>query len=146
MTGILDLIWDYFRKPKPVPITDTPTITRDEIYKLLRNFTDNIYIGDNTYKTVQKSDMIAFLARNTVDERRYIVEAHDCDDYAFELMGDVSTWNPAGAFGIVWGNRTDGAPHAWNFFIGEDKKVWYVEPQNDKIFQPTTEKIWVMIL
>jgi hypothetical protein len=48
---------------------------------------------------------------------------------------------------MVWGNRAvDNAGHAWNFFINEKNQVMFVEPQNDKIFAPSTEKIWVMIV
>lgn len=84
---------------------------------------------------------------NRIEEIKIIKDFIFCDDYSYELMGDVSTWNPAGAFGIVWGNRAgDGAGHAWNFFVDENKKVKFVEPQTDTIFDFTNEIIWIMII
>lgn len=142
----LDWIWDFFRAPKKVPIVSTPSIRYSQVAALLTPYTKNIWISDDEFKTIDTENLKDFLKTNPVDGRRYITEAHDCDDYSYELMGDVSDWNPAGAFGIVWGNRAaDGAPHAWNFYVDSNNQIMYVEPQTDEIFFPTIENIWIMI-
>jgi len=143
----LDILWDFVRKPKNVPVVQGPKITRAEMEEILASFNAQLWLSDNTFMLMDTNSLRTFLNVNPVDKRKYITEFSDCDDRCYELMGDVSTWHPAGAFGMVWGNRaTDGAGHAWNFFIDEFKKVRYVEPQEDRIFEPSTEKIWVMII
>lgn len=145
--SFLDWLWDLFRAPKKVPILPTPDIKGIEVGQLLKQYSNNLWISDGLFKLVNTENMKEFLMANPVNGRKYITESHDCDDYSFELMGDVSDWNPALAFGIVWGNRAgDGAPHAWNFYIDETKKVRYVEPQTDSIFDPSTESVWIMII
>ena len=49
-------------------------------------------------------------------------------------------------FGIVIGTTVEGVSHAWNVFIDTNDKIWFIEPQTDKIFQPTTEKIRLIII
>lgn len=143
----LDWLWDLFRKPKPVPIPDPQKITGVELGQILKPYCSNLWLSDASFSTISKRSFEAFLRANPVNGRAYLVDAHDCDDYSFELMGDVSSWNSAGAFGIVWGNRaSDDAPHAWNFFVDENKTLWYIEPQNDEIFVPSHENIWIMII
>lgn len=146
--SLLDILWDFFRKPKSVKIKEMPEISATSVRDLLKPFNkDNLWISDGTFKLLDTNDLKEFLKTNPVNNRKYITEFHDCDDFCYELMGDVSTWNPAGSFGMVWGNRAgDNAGHAWNFFINESKQIMFVEPQTDSIFAPSTEKVWVMII
>jgi len=144
--NLLDMLWGIFRKPTKFEQTASPSITGDMVRKALNVYTTQLWISDGSFRTIIKDDMAQFLASNPVNQRKYVNDSHDCDDFSYELMGDVSEWNPDNTFGIVWGNRVDGAAHAWNFFIDGNMKVWFVEPQNDGIFEPTTEKIWIMIV
>lgn len=144
---LLDILWNYYFKPKSIDIVDTPTISGDEVKQILSKYTSNLWISDGIFKLLDTQNLRNFLSLNSVNTRKYITDFHDCDDYSYELMGDMSTWNPAASFGMVWGNRAeDSLPHAWNFFINENKKIMYVEPQNDQIFEPTKENVWVMII
>ena len=130
---------------KPIPIVETSIIDRTKL-KLLLYYVSKPWISDNVYNVINTSNLTTFLNNNPVSERKYITEKHDCDNFSFELMGDVKEWFPSSSFGIVWGLTTEGNPHAWNFFINENEKVMFVEPQDDTIFSPTTEKIWIMII
>ena len=101
--SLLDWLWDLFRKPTPVPIPEPKQITGIELGQMLKAYCGNLWLSDSKYKTMNKKSLEDFLRINPVNERKYITEAHDCDDFSFELMGDVSTWNSDGTFGIVWG-------------------------------------------
>ncbi len=136
----------FFRKYANVPIKEMPTITSVEVRAILAQYTDKIWLSDGTFRLVDSKNLKDFLASNEINTRTYIAEKHDCDDFSYELMGRVSEWNSDNTFGIVWGNNSNGDAHAWNFFIDENMKLQYVEPQNDSIFAPTTEKIWMMIV
>lgn len=146
--SLLDLMWDLFRLPKPVAIKDMPEISGNKVREILTKFNKNhLWISDGRFKLIDTSNLKEFLNLNPVNKRKYISEFHDCDDFCYELMGNVSTWHPEGAFGMVWGNRAkDNVAHAWNFFINENSEIMFVEPQTDNIFAPTTEKVWIMIV
>lgn len=96
--------------------------------------------SDNSYKLVSPASMDIFLKHNPVDKRVYVPEKHDCDDFSYILMGDVTRWDSDLAFGIIWGMTPSGNGHAWNWFAGVDKEIWFVEPKRDQIFKPT--KLW----
>ena len=87
--------------------------------------------SDENYKLVDKSTIKNLLRINPVNNRVYVPIKNDCDDYAWILMGDVNRWDSDLAFGIVWSHG-----HAINWFIDTNKKIWYIEPQNDVIFEP----------
>lgn len=140
---VLDL---FFRKIVMVTPKEMPSIPNTDVGTILRMYTDKIWLSDGTFGLVDTQNLKEFLASDTVNKRSYIAEKHDCDDYSYELMGHVSDWNPDNTFGIVWGLNSNGGGHAWNFFINESMEVKYVEPQNDVIFDPSTEQIWMMIV
>lgn len=140
---ILDLIMGQNKRVIPKIM---PSMTSDYVGDLLRKYTDKIWLSDGTFQLVDTQNLKDFLASDSINKRPYIAEKHDCDDYSYELMGHVSDWNPDNTFGIVWGLNSDGGGHAWNFFISEKKKIMFVEPQSDAIFEPTTEQIWIMIV
>lgn len=79
-----------------------------------------IYLPDATVAIYDKNAVAAFLDLNPVSEITYLPDDHDCDDFAAELYFLFA--------GLVW---TD--THALNWFIDENLKFWYIEPQNDTI-------------
>lgn len=118
-------------------------IKSDELEKILRDAFGkdaSIYLVDYDYYLVDKAEMEKFLAEDKTNMDEYIPEYHDCDDFSFRLMGQVSVPGWSGlAFGIVFA-LIPGGGHAINCFVSEDKKVYIVEPQSDKIFE--TPKTW----
>jgi len=149
--SLLDWIWDFFRKPKPVPIPTPQTLSGVELGQILKPYCSNLWLSDATYSTIDKKALEEFLQINPANERKYVGELWDCDNFALELHASVSRMfadeGLNGAFGEVWGNRaSDDTGHAWNFFIDESKTLWYVEPQTDEVFAPSHETIWMMKL
>ena len=59
----------------------------------------------------------------------FVAEDRDCDDFSYRLMGQFSIrgWSQL-CLGIVWTHT-----HALNCFVDENKKLWFIEPQTDKI-------------
>lgn len=121
-------------------------ITSAEIAELLDNNAHISPLGskfnqaDGSYKLVDIAKLKSYLAINPVSERTYVKESHDCDDFSFILQGDISRWDSDLAFGIIWGEKPSGGAHAWNWCVGEDEQIWFVEPQTDGVFCP--EDYW----
>jgi hypothetical protein len=77
----------------------------------------------------------------------YRLEAFDCDDFAYVLLGREREWfgknSPqslgGSTFGYVSGdlrlnNETEIMGHAMNIFIDNYSQIWFVEPQTYQIF------------
>ena len=90
-----------------------------------------IYLSDSTYLLCSVADISKFLQQDGTNKCKYQTEAYDCDNFSYRLMGQFSVpdWGQL-AFGIVWSNF-----HALNLFVDEQRKVWFVEPQNDNILE-----------
>ena len=107
----------------------------------------DLHITDRTFKLVDIPHLREFLLGNPVSERKYAKERHDCDDFAYILQGDVTRWDSDLAFGIIHGRDENGNSHAWNVCIGTDHKIYFVEPQNDRVWKAEGEwKIWLVVM
>ena len=128
-------------------------ITSSDIVALFDDSNDptlkvsDLHLTDRTFKLVDINYLKGFLKENSVSERKYITEQHDCDDFSYILQGDITRWDPDLAFGIIHGKTLEGYAHAWNICIGTDKCVWFIEPQTDRVWRPREDyKIWLVVM
>ena len=129
-------------------------IEPDEIEQMFRDATENISLAfdnlnltDRTYKLVDIDHLKKYLRYNPVSTRTYIPDKHDCDDYSFILQGDVTRWDSDLAFGIIHGRRPGKDGHAWNWCIGTDREIWFIEPQDDTLWKPESFwEIWLVLM
>lgn len=145
MISILKLIFNLLNKKSLLPVIIGQNIISAEVRAILTPFTTNLWLSDDVFETINTKNLQDFLAGNDVNILKYTVN-RDCDDFAYMLQGDITRWYPAGSIGILWGLNTTGDAHAWNFFINENKELKFLEPQTDQIFEPSSEKIWIMII
>jgi len=99
--------------------------------------------ADNSYKLVDIDTLKEFIKINNLARYKYVSERRDCDDFSFMMQGDVTHWDSDLAFGIIWGYKPDGSGHAWNWCIGTDLNLWFIEPQTNKVFRPV--ELWRII-
>ena len=116
---------------KPLPLTGVPA-TGDQVFQALMKVVPqsaHVYISDNVYMLCSKADIDRFLAFDSTNKEVYVSESHDCDDFSYRLMGQLSdsVWSGI-AFGIIW---TDA--HAFNIMVDDQMQVWYIEPQSDAV-------------
>jgi hypothetical protein len=130
-TQIRDYI-DGENIPKPQKYTK---FSKSQLAQIFRN--NNIYVNahfaDNEYWAAAFDDIMAFLHWDLTNRNRYIAETYDCDDFSFRLKGQftVPGWSQVPSF-IVWTQL-----HAFNAVIDAAGKLWFIEPQNDLIFEPS---------
>jgi len=108
-----------------------PSAKKDKIY--LTN--PDLAIADKTYILPKKEQIEAFLKQDKTNLYKYQPETFDCDDFAMILLGKLRENFPNFAIGFAASED-----HAFNFFIDCHKKVWIIEPQNDRIFTSSKEK------
>ncbi len=126
---------DYKISEIPIPVI-SGEIEHNILHKLLKKELSSlfhkpvIYLVDRKYQLIEKSEMERFLANDKTNLIKYVPEWHDCDDFSFRLMGQVSVPNWSGiAFGIAFSKV-----HAFNLFVDAQQKVFLIEPQSDKIW------------
>jgi len=89
----------------------------------------SLMLVDNSYYSISKADMHAWLETDPTNEGKYVPEYHDCDDFAFRLKGAVSGPGMS-KYAIAWACSE---VHAYNLFISPDRQVYLIEPQTDQI-------------
>ena len=124
------------------------TIGIGELWELLkaRFPTADIYLADEVYQLCSPEDIATFLAQDNTNKMGFVDELRDCDDFAYRLMGQLSVPKWSGlAVGICWTEN-----HAFNCFLDNNKKLWFIEPQSDAVledlivWQGTTIRFLVM--
>ncbi len=123
--------------PAPMPVPEPkPEIQKQvdgayifNILNAVKPSATHIYLSDNLYWLCSEADIKTFLAMDATNKDQFVVDAHDCDDFSYRLMGQLSVPDWSGiAFGIAWTNL-----HALNCFISEAGKFYFIEPQNDHL-------------
>uniref|UniRef100_A0A6M3JPB7 Agglutinin C-terminal domain-containing protein n=1 Tax=viral metagenome TaxID=1070528 RepID=A0A6M3JPB7_9ZZZZ len=79
-----------------------------------------IYLPDTDIKIYNKDEVVNSYELREVSLIPYIPEKFDCDDFAAELYGKFA--------GLVWSDV-----HALNWFISEDNKFYFIEPQTRRL-------------
>lgn len=119
-------------------------VTLDELVGIIKGKLPNAQVNysDNTYALCTYDDIAWMLLNDQTDKMEYESEELDCDDFSYRLLGQFSVpkWSHL-AFGIIWSDT-----HAFNFFVTEDKKVLFVEPQTDAITEDFKGRVRFMVL
>lgn len=126
--------------PKPDVIE---SINYSELYTLIRSeFGEStaILLPDNHYNLATMESFKKFLEHDNTNKYKYTGDpGFDCDDYASILQGRASIpgWATV-PIGTIWCSKP---AHALNLFVDENRKIWLVECQTDKVFE--TPDDWV---
>jgi hypothetical protein len=101
----------------------------------------NLYLGDEKYYCTPLKDAREIIKASAVDRMNWVEERFDCDDFALVLKAHFAEAaykdgkrRAAHCFGIVWGSLP--TPHAINWMLNADRRLRFVEPQNNRIFLP----------
>jgi hypothetical protein len=103
----------------------------------------NMVYLDSEYITPDFTEMSSIIFADTTDQQQYVSEFFDCDNFAIRLFG-IIRGNPSTSaypFGLIF-VTTETYAHAINIFLDDDGKVWYVEPQNDRIWRANEETVY----
>lgn len=118
--------------------------------KLSRDF--GFYIADAEYYCTPLRDAKDIIRASAVDRKKWVRHRFDCDDFAHVLKAHFAEAaykdgqrRASHCFGVVWGSLP--GPHAINWLVDSKLKLWFVEPQNDRVFLPrrTDKDIYFML-
>lgn len=111
-----------------------------------------IYLADGEYYAPPKRDVERILEETHTDAYKWTAGTFDCDDFAKVLCAEFAKdayrngiRRPPYCLGFVWGLFP--RPHAINWFIDNENKLYLIEPQTDFIFKPrrSDKGIWLIV-
>jgi len=111
-----------------------------------------VYMADNKYVSYSLKRIKWLLSLDKTDQRIYVPELYDCDDYAATLYGRMKERHGNATFGMAWvfWKKENGkhAGHAVNVYYCHEYDITYIiEPQNDNIFmKPENWKVLFVIM
>jgi len=126
---------------------EAKNFTYEEVWRLiheqmpLRGGADtSIVLSDKIYSTYSEKIINHFLEVQTLRANVYREERFDCDDFSVVLAGQARKWHATLRFsgatdggttlGIAHGRICGGGiAHAFNFWIGPEGRIIYIEPQ-----------------
>ena len=88
---------------------------------------------DNKYWTCTKPEFQKILEANTLNEKQYVLDQFDCDNFAFNLKAQVARDYGLNNVGMIIDNS---AGHAYNVVIFKDGSAELLEPQSDRWITP----------
>ena len=94
---------------------------------------------DNKYWTCTKPEFQKILEANTLNEKQYVLDQFDCDNFAFNLKAQVARDYGLNNVGMVIDNS---AGHAYNVVIFKDGTAELLEPQSDRWITPGESKMY----
>jgi len=94
---------------------------------------------DNKYWTCSKEEFQKVVEYNTINEKQYVLEQYDCDNFAFAFKAQVAMNHNLNSVGLVIDNS---AGHAYNVVIFEDGTAELFEPQNDTWITPGQSEMY----
>jgi hypothetical protein len=103
-------------------------ITWQEEIKLLGEaFKCPINITDNFLQVTSVEEAKKFTVESKIQYRKWTTESYDCDNFSASLYGYWSDSLKSFAIGMARSSN-----HQFNIMIDKDKKIWIIEPQNNK--------------
>jgi len=136
----------------------TDTRAEDLIEWKLKDFLHDdykVFFADNEYHTPTKKISREIIRQSKVDQRAYISEKHDCDDFAhllksafIEAAYNEGTRTLPYALGVMWGATP---AHAINFIITssgytDSYDLLPIEPQDGVFTWPPPDDIYLLIM
>ena len=136
MMRIGNTVFLWFRVPRQPKVTKTLSY-RDVFNKLSGiNRTAHVEVTDGSYISCSKAEFERVLGQsNFYAMKRWQKRIFDCENFACSLRSLLNNILKNYAFGEVHVEYEDGGKHALNFFIDKDQRFWYVEPQNNAVYQ-----------
>jgi hypothetical protein len=110
-----------------------PSMRIQEAAKLLKKEAGHVTLLDARYRLVAERDLPLLFSVNLSKFLKYRAESFDCDDFARTagVLIRVAFGNVAVGDAII--KYRNGSRHMLNVVITHDRKIVYVEPQNNRV-------------
>lgn len=94
---------------------------------------------DNKYWVCNKSEFMRVVRTNTINEKQYVLDQFDCDNFAFNFKAQVAFQYNLNNVGMVIDNS---GGHAYNIVVFNNGTAQLFEPQSDRWITPGESKMY----
>ena len=94
---------------------------------------------DNKYWVCTKSEFQKVVDNNTINEKKYVLDQFDCDNFAFNFKAQVAMNYNLNNVGMVIDNS---GGHAYNVVVFNNGTAELFEPQSDRWIKPGESKMY----
>ena len=94
---------------------------------------------DNKYWVCTKTEFQRVVNTNTINEKQYVLDQFDCDNFAFAFKAQVAMNYNLNNVGLVIDNS---GGHAYNIVVFNDGTAELFEPQTDRWITPGESKMY----
>ena len=120
---------------KSQPILDNPkilgSITGNVVTAILGRYNIvQVFLSDSMFDVTSKLEAETYQVQSLIQDRKWISEKHDCDNFSYSAMGYWSSCFESFSFGIAWSKT-----HAFNIMIDNEMQLWILEPQKNEWFK-----------
>ena len=125
------------RRSNPTQLTSEDITTALRTLKGYRSGTWQRINLDNKYWSCTKNRFQDVVDENKINERTYVVDKFDCDNFAFAFKAQVAMNYNLNNVGLVIDHS---GGHAYNVVVFQDGSAELFEPQNDRWISPGESK------
>ena len=111
----------------PPEITGYKDMPRRDVSKALGGVTNTMWL-DNKYVAVPEAEFRKIINWDWTDNKKYIAEKYDCDNFAFSFKARVDRKFHVNTVGLVIDYE---AGHAYNVIVFANGTMKLFEPQSD---------------
>lgn len=138
--------------PVTMRLQSMPTIDFAEVHKAIAaqcSLRDDFRIdqSDRTYRLPTKGQLEQLAATCPIKRRKWVADSNDCDDFVKGFLGWLAfngLGNIAAGFCSITSYDASGAMvggHAVVLAMDDSLKLWFIEPQNGRLYEPTYAKL-----
>ena len=101
-----------------------------------------LYFWDRKYWALSKDEFERISKENQVDEKEYVKERFDCEDFARTFQATLLRKYRVNTVGVAISQGD--APHAFNVVVFKDGTAKLFEPQTDEYVEPTDHEKYTL--
>ncbi len=132
---------ELFSKPQERTLVEYP-LTGNQVFELVKDATDHVYIWDSQYWTVSLEDWKRIFDDVLSGLPKYLLDRFDCEDFAMIVMARILERYGLNTCGVAVGKVPFGY-HGYNLFVEWEEgqpKLHVLEPQTGEIDPQGYEK------
>ncbi len=136
MNWLSELLRCFSNPPKPSPTEYL--LTSDQIFQLVKDAKDHVYMWDSAYWSFSLEDWRTVIQDVRAGLPIYLAEKFDCEDFAFLMMTRVAERYKVNTMGVAVGQVPFGY-HGFNLFVAMEAgqpKLHILEPQTGQLDPP----------
>lgn len=105
---------------------------------------NGLHLLDREYILPSEAQVGDVVFHSKVDHKKYVKEIYDCDNFAVDLLSAFS--GKGFCFGLAFIKSPSLGYHAVSFYVDDQKKLQWIEPQTDRKLTDDGYEVIMMLI